>query len=76
MTSITLTEDQQSAMEKFFYFLADEDEGTFVLEGSAGCGKSTLVGHILNKIPNFIRAQQLIYPDFPSYEMDLTATTN
>ena len=76
MTELKLTNDQENAFNAFVTFLADPVESVFVLEGYSGTGKSTLVGHILDKIPNLLKATKLINPDTPEYELALTATTN
>lgn len=73
---ITLTEDQQSALEAFHKFLLDPIEQVFVLSGYSGCGKSTLVRTIIDEVPNFIRAAKLIDPQTKDYTIELTATTN
>ena len=74
--NITLTKDQQSAMEAFYAFLTDPIETVFVLRGYSGCGKSTLVRTLLDRLPGFIRTSKLINPAQKSYEVMLTATTN
>lgn len=73
---ITLTEDQQSALEAFHAFLTDPIETVFVLRGYSGCGKSTLVRTLLDQLPSFNKAAHLINPNHKEYEVALTATTN
>ena len=73
---ITLTEDQQKAMNAFQQFLLDPTETVFVLSGYSGCGKSTLVRTLLDKLPAFMKAVKLINPSQKDYEVALTATTN
>lgn len=73
---ITLTEDQQSALEAFHAFLTDPIETVFVLRGYSGCGKSTLVRTLLDQLPGFNKAAHLINPNHKEYEVALTATTN
>ena len=73
---ITLTEDQQSALEAFHAFLTDPIETVFVLRGYSGCGKSTLVRTLLDQLPGFNKAAHLINPNHREYEVALTATTN
>lgn len=75
-TEITLTEDQQNALDSFHQFLADPIERVFVLSGYSGCGKSTLVRILLDHLPNFMRTMKLIDPNAKQYEVALTATTN
>jgi ATP-dependent exoDNAse (exonuclease V) alpha subunit len=74
--TITLTEDQQTALEAFHQFLIDPIEQVFVLSGYSGCGKSTLVRTIIDETPKFIRAAKLIDPQTKDYIIELTATTN
>ncbi len=76
MIELKLTNDQQNAFDAFVSFLADPVETVFVLEGYSGTGKSTLVGLLLDKLPNLIKATRLINPSAPEYEVALTATTN
>lgn len=73
---ITLTQDQQSALDAFQNFLLDPIEQVFVLSGYSGCGKSTLVRTIIDRIPDFMRTAKLINPNQKEYEIELTATTN
>ena len=73
---ITLTEDQQKAMNAFQQFLLDPTETVFVLSGYSGCGKSTLVRTLLDKLPVFMKTVKLIDPSQKDYEVALTATTN
>ena len=73
---ITLTEDQQKAMNAFQQFLLDPTETVFVLSGYSGCGKSTLVRTLLDKLPVFMKTLKLIDPNQKDYEVALTATTN
>lgn len=76
VTEITLTQDQQSALEAFYRFLTDPIETVFVLSGYSGCGKSTLVRTLLDALPRFIKTAKLIDPLQKEYEVALTATTN
>jgi len=73
---ISLTKDQQTAMELFYQFLTDPIETVFVLRGYSGCGKSTLVRTLLDRLPGFLRTAKLINPNQKDYEVALTATTN
>jgi len=74
--TITLTEDQQSALDAFHEFLLDPIEQVFVLSGYSGCGKSTLVRTIIDEVPKFVRTAKLIDPQTKDYTIELTATTN
>lgn len=74
--SFTLTEGQDAAMNAFLEFVVDPIERVFVLSGYAGCGKSTLVRILLDRIPKIIQTAKLINPDQKNYAIELTATTN
>ena len=74
--SLVLTDDQQAAKDEFISFLADPIETVFVLEGYSGTGKSTLVAHLLDNLPNLMKTVRLINPKAKSYQVELTATTN
>lgn len=73
---ITLTADQQKALDAFQIFLLDANETVFVLQGYSGCGKSTLIRTILDQLPNFQKMVRLINPSAKELEPLLTATTN
>jgi|TARA_B110001469_G_scaffold100591_1_gene97973 nucleoside-triphosphatase THEP1 len=71
-----LNSDQEAAVHAVFAFLNDKSATEFVIEGSAGTGKTTLVQHILNQIPK----QELIMsalgePGFGFIDIYVTATT-
>lgn len=76
LDNLTLTSDQQAALDNLYAFLTDPNERVFVLRGYSGCGKSTLVRTILDRLPNFMRTVKLINPDAGRLEVQLTATTN
>ena len=76
MTAITLTKDQQSALDAFNMFLADPIETVFVLSGYSGTGKTTLIKTLLDQLPNYMKTAKLINPDVKRYNIELTATTN
>lgn len=76
MSQITLTSQQQSALDAFFSFLADPDEPVFVLRGYSGTGKSTLVKTMLDQMSDRVKAIQLLMPKFREKDVVLTATTN
>ena len=74
--SKTLYPQQQAAFNSFFDFIADRDAQTFVIEGYAGTGKSTLVKHLLDELPKLVEAWRTIDPSYPDYEISLTSTTH
>ena len=76
MTAITLTPDQQNALEQFTLFLTDPSEQVFVLEGYSGTGKTTLVKTLLDKLPALMKTAKLINPKVRQFDVELTATTN
>lgn len=76
MTAITLTSDQQNALEQFTQFLSDPSEQVFVLEGYSGTGKTTLVKILLDQLPALMKTVRLINPQVKRYDVELTATTN
>ena len=76
MTIITLTKDQQNAMDAFIKFLSDPIETVFVLSGYSGTGKSSLVKVLLDKLPGIYKSIKLIDPKQKELTVELTATTN
>jgi len=74
--NLILTPDQELALSAFQTFLTDPVETVFVLSGYSGCGKTTLVRSILDKMPTFNRVAKLINPEHNEYVIQLTATTN
>lgn len=76
MTAITLTNDQQNALDQILKFIIDPIETVFVLKGYSGTGKTTLVKTLLAMLPNFIKSAKLVDPKLQTYDIELTATTN
>lgn len=74
--NITLSTDQQNALNKFIEFIADPSEQVFVLRGYSGCGKSTLVRVINDRLPALIKTIKLINPSAKDFTVKFTATTN
>lgn len=74
--ALTLTIDQQAALDAFVQFLLNPTETVFTLSGYSGCGKSTLISVLLDRLPNYIRTAKLINPSFHELTPVLTATTN
>jgi hypothetical protein len=75
-TGLVLTEGQEKAMQAFFEFIRAPHERVFVLSGYAGCGKTTLVTEILNRLPKYFKTIQLINEEFEAPPIWLSATTN
>lgn len=74
--NITLTNDQQKALEAFSLFMTDPTETVFVLSGYSGTGKTTLVRTLIEQMPNFMKTYRLLNPKANEYQIELTATTN
>ena len=74
--AITLTTDQQAALDAFVIFLTHPTEPVFVLSGYSGTGKSTLTKVILEKYDGILKVARLINPKVKSLDVALTATTN
>ena len=74
--NITLTTDQQTALNAFWDFITDPVQTVFVLSGYSGCGKSTLVRVFLEQLPKFEQTMKLVDPAFKPKNVELTATTN
>lgn len=73
---ITLSPGQSAALSAFMSFLLDPDQPVFVLAGYAGTGKSTLVKHLLDSIPNIMKTIHMVNPKFMNMSVEVTATTN
>jgi len=76
MNALTLSPDQQAGYEAFSSFLLDPHKSVFVLAGHSGTGKSTLVRTLLEQIDNIFKMARLINPNYPVFDVKLTATTN
>ena len=74
--TLTLTQDQQNALDAFTRFLTDPTETVFVLSGYSGTGKTTLIKYLLELLPKFMKMARLINARLPEYTVALTATTN
>lgn len=73
---ITLSQDQQAALDKFVSFITDPHETVFVLKGYSGTGKTTLIRTLIDRLPQFQKTAKLINPNFKEFPVELTATTN
>lgn len=72
----TLNQDQTTAANEFFQFLGDPNCSEFVIQGSAGTGKTTLISHLLNQLPKQERLLKSIGNDgFGFHDLYVTATT-
>lgn len=71
-----LNQDQKAAAQQFFDFLLDPDATEFLIQGSAGTGKTTLVRHIIDQIPKQEKTLKALGLDgWPFYDIHVTATT-
>lgn len=59
---MTLTSQQQQAMEKFKAFIADKDRQVFILKGYAGTGKTTLIRCMAEYLHTLSRNVELMAP--------------
>lgn len=75
MSNVPLTSGQDEAFERFVGFISDPDEQVFVISGYAGTGKSTLIKHIIDNLPNLLKMTAFVQSKF-EWDLLLTATTN
>jgi hypothetical protein len=64
MTELILNKSQQESIKKLDNFIANVFDKFFILKGSAGTGKTTVITHFLNN------------PKFGDYKIAFSATTN
>lgn len=76
INELQLTEDQKTALNAFNQFLVDPKERVFVIQGYSGCGKTTLVKHILDNLDKQEQLMKMLDPEYEPYPVALTATTN
>ncbi len=76
-TNITLTSEQQTAIDDFFTFLIS-DKKEFVITGSPGTGKTFLMGYLGNKgiLDKYKKTCDLVGLKAKPYTVTFTATTN
>jgi hypothetical protein len=76
MSTITLTADQDAAMNAFLDFLVG-DENFFVIQGAAGTGKSFLINYLLETFHAKYSSYCLLLQKEPKkFDVQVTATTN
>ena len=79
LPEITLTDDQQNALKVFSKFMVTDNEKYMIIDGAAGCGKSTLIRHLFLSLE---QKRKMLKTLFRSDEHDdkfiaiPTATTN
>jgi hypothetical protein len=76
MSALKLTSDQTDAYGKFASFIAHPTKKFMILSGYAGTGKTTLVTHLIDQLPQTLKIAQLINQDTKKWAVALTATTN
>jgi len=79
MSNITLTKDQLHALREFKLFLSKPNEKFMIIDGAAGCGKSTLIAHLYDALQAQIKMYALLLckvPEKGEFKIRLTATTN
>jgi len=76
MSPLILSAGQQAAFDAIVAFLLDPIEPVFVLGGYSGTGKTTLVRHLMDQLPNINKTLKLINPSATDRQIQLTATTN
>lgn len=77
--TITLTADQQVALATFCQFLLKPDEKFMVIQGSAGCGKTTLIDYMIKALKARRKMYQLLFNkrcNKADFSIAVTATTN
>ena len=76
ISQIILTDEQEEALLTIQGFLSDLEEQAMIIEGYAGCGKSTLIRFLLAELDTIQEANKLITPDYKWMTPVLSATTN
>lgn len=69
--AITLTPDQDIASDKVWDFLIDDTQNHMIIEGHAGCGKSTLTRHILSNVHSQLPLLNLIIGKDQNVNLDI-----
>ncbi len=62
MSSFTLTPEQSVALDRITAFIKDDSLDAFILRGSAGTGKTTLIAHLVDKLTDMNRSVGLLTP--------------
>lgn len=76
MSNITLSQDQQNALNEIVGLLADPERNVLHIVGWAGTGKTTLMKELMRQYKDLMRSIKVLNPDTTSYEPVFTATTN
>lgn len=75
--TLTLTPSQEQASKAFLKFLADPSQKFFGITGYAGCGKTTLLNHLIDTLYERVKMLTLVNAtDYKGIDVYLAATTN
>lgn len=75
MEKLILSDDQKKTKSMFIDFLVDDNK-YMVIQGSAGCGKTTLVKHLIEVTEKQQEMITLIDKEAVPFTVELTAVTN
>lgn len=75
MKKLILSDDQQKTKEMYIDFLINNDK-YMVIQGSAGCGKTTLIKHLIEITKKHQEMVTLIDKTIIPFTIELTAVTN
>ena len=73
---LQLSEEQIKAKDAILEFLLDSDQHFFVLQGTAGTGKTTLIKEVSKDWANQQQLLKTLDPKYPFTKFTFTATTN
>jgi len=79
MSKIIFTGDQNLALSNFHAFLLDPNEKYMIIQGAAGCGKSTLIKYLIKAVESQHKMFALLLQKNQKegkFQTFLTATTN
>lgn len=75
LSTLVLSHDQDVALNGLLQFALDPTKQICVLEGYAGCGKSTLMSVFIDRLPYALKTLNLM-SDAPVHDLLYTATTH
>jgi energy-coupling factor transporter ATP-binding protein EcfA2 len=79
VSNITLTDEQRMAIKTFLKFLQDPNEKYMIIQGAAGCGKTTLIKHLIKAMDRQRDLYKVLLTKDPKkgdFEVMITAVTN
>jgi len=74
-----LTKDQKNTLKTFNRFLGMDNNKYMIIQGAAGCGKSTLIPYLFETLENYVKLNKLLLgknPENHKFDILVTATTN